>query len=191
MTSKDLLIAASVPWWLATNLRNIFGIENFVETGTGYGCSSIIASQLFKRVYTIEIDPQIYKEQKSELVQARNVTRLCGESTDLLADILEDIEGRSLFFLDAHYTCSGPKLADSECPLLVELGLILNHSKDDCIIIDDARLFLCPPPEPHDKEDWPSIDAIVSKVRRKNKQAVIDVVCDSIVITPKPIFWKL
>lgn len=49
---------------------------------------------------------------------------------------------------------------NDECPLLDELQLIAPHADRHFILVDDARLFLTPPPRPHKPEQWPTLDQI-------------------------------
>ena len=70
-----------------------------------------------------------------------------------------------LFWLDAHWSGSQTYGEDDECPLLEELEIILSSNlKNFAILIDDARLFLAPPPLPHNLEIWPSITDICRAV---------------------------
>jgi len=45
--------------------------------------------------------------------------------------------------------------------LIEELNIIFGYSKNYVILVDDARLFLAPPPYPHKFQKWPSITDIM------------------------------
>ena len=54
---------------------------------------------------------------------------------------------------------------------------VINEWNHDCIIlIDDARLFLSPPYEPHKPDHWPTISEIINKVEKKYIVIIYDVI---------------
>jgi len=67
-----------------------------------------------------------------------------------------------LFWLDAHWSGGDTYGENDECPLMDELKIIFQYRKNYVILIDDARLFMAPPPKPHKIENWPSIKEIVN-----------------------------
>ena len=93
--------------------RDKYGLTCAIETGTYLGESAKILAEIFEKVYTIEIDPDVYK-QADHLKSVSNLTRLIGSSTDHLSRILS-IEKRPFIFLDAHWY---------EWPLRTELSII-------------------------------------------------------------------
>ncbi len=57
-------------------------------------------------------------------------------------DILKDLKGESIFFLDGHYSHGITGRGNKDVPLLEELKTIdCNYNYSGVIIIDDARLF--------------------------------------------------
>ena len=114
---------------------------NFIETGTHYGGTISVMQSLFVRNYTIEIQPHIF-----ELVNSRyskeNTDFLLGDSSTILASLLPNICGKSLIFLDGHFSYGDTGRGTKDCPLLEEVSCInLFHANSAIIIIDDARLF--------------------------------------------------
>ena len=68
---------------------------------------------------------------------------LQGDSSDRLKDVMDEVDERCAFWLDAH---AGAKnlytRGKVDCPLIEELEIIKNHHiKDHLIAIDDAHLF--------------------------------------------------
>jgi hypothetical protein len=67
--------------------------------------------------------------------------------------------------LDAHWSGGDTYGQEDECPILEELKIIFNSPiKNFAILIDDARLFLAPPPLPHILKSWPTIRQIIKVI---------------------------
>jgi hypothetical protein len=79
-----------------------------------------------------------------------------GDSRKILNSIIEN-EDNILFWLDAHWSGGNTYGENDECPLIEELNVIFKFKKNYAILIDDARLFLAPPPLPHNFLNWPLI----------------------------------
>lgn len=166
------------------SLKNRFSIRNFVETGTAQGHTAIEASDMFEVVHTIENSSTMYPRFLPELKQRRNVVLHLADSVVVLPRIVSQLEGNTVFFLDSHWVGAGEKLGP-ECPLLDELEVLAGRSHD-VVIVDDARLFIHPPPPPHDPAQWPGINQLLAALRRIVPHACL--LADSIVATPKPLF---
>ena len=89
-----------------------------------------------------------------------NIIQLNGDTRDHLKKILSNNDN-ILFWLDSHWSGGETYGKNDECPLLEELKIIFNSRlKNFVILIDDARLFLSPPPLPHEIINWPNIRQI-------------------------------
>ena len=75
--------------------------------------------------------------------------------------------------------------ADDQCPILEEINIILATGTKHCIFIDDARLFLSPPPLPNKTEQWPTIDQICNKFHASDPAGSIIVFEDVIMAIPE------
>jgi hypothetical protein len=113
-------------------------------------------SQFFKRVYTIEASKSLYKISQYKLKNFDNIIACSGDSRKILNSIIEN-ENNVLFWLDAHWSGGNTYGENDECPVIEELNVIFKHKKNYAILIDDARLFIAPPPLPHNFLNWPSI----------------------------------
>ncbi|MEQ5872641.1 hypothetical protein J4E08_22535 [Sagittula sp. NFXS13] len=133
---------------------------NFVETGTLFGHTTLHASYWADRVITIELSQTLHAEAVKHLAHRPNVTCLQGNSADVLAEVVPDLDGPSVFYLDAHWSgdssvdwgsskfngypidTARAKLGESEgarqVPLMEELTCILDDHRDAAtIVIDD------------------------------------------------------
>ncbi len=77
---------------------------NFVETGSLYGHTSIHASYLFEKVFTIELSDHLYNCLKPVEAARPNLKVFKGNSKDVLPEIIQSLSGPTVFFLDAHWS---------------------------------------------------------------------------------------
>lgn len=140
-------------------LREQFGIEIFVETGTFEGATAAWAAKHFRRVLTVELSPQLFERAAVRYCDLGNIEFAQGDSATFLREIVDEIDQPAIYWLDAHW-CGGPAAGgtpNSVCPLLGELGEINRSGHANCILIDDARYFLQPPDPAYDPAVWPNI----------------------------------
>ena len=157
----------------------------FVETGTFMGGTSAWAAGNFREVHTIEIAQVLYDRARVNFANVPNVKLHLGDSSAILPRILLEEEVPSVFWLDGHW-CGGESGGeDSECPLLRELEIIntLAHP-ESILLIDDARLFLAPPPRPHNRLKWPDIGEITACLHQDRHPRRVRIVDDVIVCVP-------
>lgn len=121
-----------------------FKTEAFIETGTFLGNTTSRAGNFFKEVHTIELSPELCKNAKEKLKNQSNIQVHCGDSIHVLGTLLPKIKGKTLFWLDGHYSgChAGHDTALGEDnPLLYELDHIRKLGRPNSIIfVDDIRL---------------------------------------------------
>jgi hypothetical protein len=88
-----------------------------------------------------------------------------------------------MFWLDAHWSGGETYGENDECPLLEELAIINVSPYEHIILIDDARLFLSPPPAPHRIEQWPDITTVINCLNCVSNRYII-IIEDVIVAAP-------
>ncbi len=154
------LINFGVPEKEVTFLKEKMKLDLFVEGGTYHGNTAKNMSEKFKNVITIEKSDVMYSIAKDNLKEIENIVILKGDTREHLDEILKNNDN-ILFWLDAHWSGGETYGKEDECPLLEELQIIFEYNKNYVILIDDARLFLAPPPKPHIVENWPSLVDII------------------------------
>lgn len=168
---------------LARELARAGGLRDFVETGTYVGSALPWASRMFERVTTVELNPQFQAQAKANNAGLANVTYLLGDSASELPRIVAELKGPALFWLDAH--AGAGYFADTDiCPLVQELETVLVAPHQHCIIVDDARAFLAPPPPPFDYRKWPSLDQIFAAIAKRPGYNVVTI-ADVLIIVPE------
>ena len=146
----------------ALALRDLSGLDVFVETGTYRGETAAALAAHFRRLLSIEGCRERY-----EALQAlpANVELHCGDSAEMLAEVLGPLAGAAIVFLDAHWIAAGsaPEQDGYQaglpyCPLRGELGAIRDG---DIVLIDDAHFFTHPPRRRGEDGQWLSLDQII------------------------------
>ncbi len=156
------IINFGVPEKETEYLKKIMKLDVFVEGGTFRGGTAKNMSDKFRKVYTIEKSDVMFDIAKENLKDISNITMLKGDTREHLREIL-DHNDNILFWLDAHWSGGDTYGEEDEYPLLEELEIIFDYSnKNQVILIDDARLFLSPPPYPHKFQNWQSMKDIFS-----------------------------
>src|SRR3954452_18364513 len=179
----------ALPSDLAASLRDALGLRRGIETGTLHGGGARLMGELFDSAASIELSPELHAAASAELAGAPNVEILLGDSREVLPTLV-DPEVPTLFFLDGHWSGGETAGEEFECPVLGEVAALTPGHRDDCVVIDDARLFTASPPPPHDPEKWPTIAELFDALRTAKPGHHVTVLQDVVVAVPasvKPI----
>jgi len=150
----------------------------WIETGTYYGDTTKILSDIAEKVISIESDKRLYDLAIKKFENSKKINVINGESQNLLQDILKNESYKNLcLFLDAH-TCLDhitnklvSKNETLETPIIIELNIIENYIKkfnNVNILIDDIRLF------DGKTQNYPNINEIVDWARKNNSSWFIE-----------------
>jgi hypothetical protein len=149
-------------------------LQTFVETGTYLGDTTAAMKNVFKRIYTVELDPALHEAAVRRFQRQPHIHPLQGDSGVKLPEILREIMERTLFWLDGHYSAGFTAKAELETPILQELDHIFAHPiRDHVILIDDARCFGAEP-------DYPSVAQLEKHVLDRRPETRIQVKDDII-----------
>lgn len=180
------LVNFGVPEKETEFLKEILKLDIFVEGGTYQGGTAKNMSDVFRTVLTIEKSDVMYDKAKENLNDILNVTMLKGDTREHLHSILKSYDN-ILLWLDAHWSGGQTYGEKDECPLIEELKIIFGYNKNYAVLIDDARLFLAPPPSPHVINEWPSLTDIV-KIIPDNWELIV--FKDVIYIIPESVSYQ-
>jgi hypothetical protein len=169
---------------LARLLHETLRFEVFVETGTGQGDTVAAVQPLFSEIHTVEQDESLHAAAARRFVGDAAVHVHRGDSGRVLRAIAPQLGSRAvLYWLDAHATGEAP-VDGPECPLVEELAAISALSERSVIAIDDARLFLAPPPPPRRPDAWPSLATVLACLERLSPAHETMVLDDVFVFLP-------
>lgn len=178
------IVRMGPPEELVLLLQRDLNVSTFVETGTFKGGTAAWAAKHFGRVITIENSKRYFDEAANSYKHLHNIEFLFGDSRAMLKNVLAKIKEPAIFWLDAHWCSMDSYGSDDQCPLIDEIKLIHSTGIKHCIFIDDARLFLSPPPAPNRAEQWPTIDQVCINMQSENKSDYILVFEDVIIDVP-------
>jgi hypothetical protein len=145
---------------LGLALRDGLDISTFVETGTYKAVTTEWAADHFQKVITVEANRGFFERATKIHANRKNIRFVFGDSLDQLPRIVKRLRKPAIIWLDAHKCRFEDSLTASECPLVEELKAIRDTGIDHLILIDDARMFIEPPPEPYDPAQWPTLNQV-------------------------------
>jgi len=140
--------------------------DYLVETGTYMGETILRFVDEFQKLYTIELSQNFYEEFNKKEYNRDKLKSILGDSSKKLKNVIDEIYGKTIFFLDGHYSSCGTARGDKDVPLCEELKIINDYfNYESLIIIDDLRLF-----GTNIHEDWSEI----------TKEKMLDILTDRV-----------
>jgi hypothetical protein len=175
----------SIDGRLLGRLSELLPLEVFVETGTFEGASVETALAYFDELHTVELSDELFARAAARFEDSPAVHLHHGPSSEVLFTLSRRLRGRSiLYWLDAHFCGRGSAGDALQCPLLAELDAIGSLGARSVVLIDDARLFMAPPPAPLIAEQWPSFRDVLTGLSRLNPDHELIVIDDVMVFFP-------
>ncbi len=172
------------PTQLILDLKQRFNLKCFIETGTLFGRTALWAAEHFEQVITIEFSEAVYQETSQRYQHLKTIQFLFGDTRTQLRASLAQQTDPCLLWLDAHWSGGITYGSQDECPLLDELRIIAEHPHQHFILIDDARLFLSPPPPPHDSQQWPTLLELLEAIKAIDPTSFVVVYDDVLISVP-------
>ena len=112
-------------------LKEKYSILNAVETGSCIYSTTRWLGQNFENVYTFEHNQGFYTEYSKKVSDLSNVKTFNTKSVDGLNSIINELEGPTIFYLDAHWI--------NECPVNDEIEVISKFKYNHVIAIHDFK----------------------------------------------------
>lgn len=142
-----------------------------IETGTFLGSMVEAQKGNFKKIISIELGINLFKQARKKFINDKNVTIIQGDSGDILSEL--NINEPAIFWLDGHYSGGITAMGDKECPIIEELDAILNKQFNHILLIDDAIYYT-------GKNSYPTIKELIKYIKNKNKNYKINIKNDII-----------
>lgn len=139
-----------MPTLLKEDLINILNLSKtnkdeynyFVETGTYMGETILRFIDDFEKLYTIELSNRFYEDFNKKNYNRDKLKSILGDSSEKIKEVIDELNDKTIFFLDGHYSSCGTAQGVKDVPLFEELKSINDYfNYESIIIIDDLRLF--------------------------------------------------
>lgn len=155
-----------------------FQVEYLVETGTCHGDMVAAMQKEFKKIISIELADQFYREVCERFKGVPNVELIHGDSATKLPEVVARLEGRAIFWLDGHYSGGDTARGENDTPVNEELRAIFQPGlPDHIVLIDDARCFGTEP-------SYPSLEQLRAQIQKVRPGWNVEVAGDCIRIYP-------
>jgi hypothetical protein len=155
-----------------------YSIDDFIETGTFLGDTLGYIAESGVRCTSIELSRELYEAAHKRFTRYQNVRLVQGDSGQMLPELLKEIEGPVLFWLDGHYSSGITASGETQTPISAELQAILGHTiKRHVILIDDAHCF-------GGSNDYPHLDDLLRIIREEGNYRA-EVSADIIRLVPR------
>ena len=130
--------------WNVKELKEEYGLKMAVETGTAHGDGTRYLVSFFEKVFTIEINSELFDANLDSFSKHPNIYKYLGKTVDNLPGILElNKDTPTFFWLDAHLPQGEGHSEEVYLPLEEELRVIKKNkdTSKDVLLIDDLRIY--------------------------------------------------
>jgi hypothetical protein len=167
------------------NYTEKFSLQVMVETGTFRGDTVEYFKNKFSKLYSIELSEELAEKAAARFKNNSHIKIICGDSGDVLQDLVKEIDAPALYWLDGHYSSEffigneyfKTALGEKQTPVKKELQTLLNDRHKHVILIDDARLFT-------GTNDYPSMNEIKKMAARSPHGYTVSLSKDIIHLIP-------
>jgi hypothetical protein len=159
---------------MISSLQQRSGYQLFVESGTYLGAMVEAQKSKFRKIYSIELGEFLHRDAVKLFEKDTHIEILCGDSGDVLVELIKSVKEPAIFWLDGHYSAGITAMGKKECPIYEELQAIFSGDfYKHIILIDDARLFT-------GANDYPTQNELLAFIHQHRPEAVIENKNDSI-----------
>lgn len=155
-----------------------YKLTTLVETGTYYGEMIAAVGRRFQQIYSVEVDPRLAKLAQQRFRGNGRVEIIEGDSQKVVPQLLQRIDQRCLWWLDAGY-CGWVGEIGNPNRLGSELGSILSDRRfAHVILMDDADGV-------NGEGGSPTLDELIASIQSSYPDRQVEVKRNIIRITPR------
>ena len=166
-------------------LRQVYGLDILVETGTFLGDTVEHFKNRFGRLYSIELQADLFQKAAARFAGDVNVSIIEGNSGAILETLVPSLSRPALFWLDGHYSSDflmgdmyvTTARGETDTPIDRELEAVVRSTLPHVVLIDDARLFGL-------AEHYPALSEIKCIVKTGSVRRTVSVENDMIFVLP-------
>ena len=160
------------------NYAKEYKLRVLVETGTYRGEMVQKMLNYFEKIYSIELDSDLFLRAKEMFREQDKVKIIHGDSAVELRNLVMELDQPALFWLDGHFSGGCTAKGEKNTPVVEELTHICDAGESrNVILIDDARFFGA-------GADYPSFDELNDMIKMKIGDASFRVEDDIIRVAP-------
>lgn len=157
-----------------------FGLNTLIETGTYYGEMVAAMAGRFRHIYSIELHPELAERARQRFRRYSHVSIIQGDSQTVVPALLQQLDERCLWWLDAGYCGWGGTIGNST-RLGSEFSAILSHHiPDHVVLMDDADGI-------RDEQGTPIVAQVVASIESSYPQREVTIAHNIMRITPRAI----
>jgi hypothetical protein len=155
-----------------------FELKTLVETGTYYGEMIAAVAGRFDQVYSIELDPRLATLAQQRFRGRPHVHVIEGDSQKVVPELLQQIDRRCLWWLDAGYCgwvgeIGNPNRLGSEFQ-----AILADRRHDHVILMDDADGI-------NGEGNSPTLPELIASIEANYPNRQVEVARNIIRITPR------
>ena len=158
--------------------RDQFGIKTFVETGTFLGDMVEEQKAHFDYLYSVELNEALWKKATQRFKSDEHIKLLCGDSGDVLHELVPQLDAPTLFWLDGHYSGGITAMGLLNTPIAKEMEAVAKSPYQHIVLVDDARYF-------NGEDDYPTINGLQEISNKLFPDYHFEVADDIVRIYPK------
>jgi hypothetical protein len=136
------------------------GARMLIETGTYTGEMVFVQLRHFDEIASIELADYYYERAVRRFRRYPKVHLYHGDSAVMLHEVVRQVNGPAVFWLDGHYSGGLTAKGATECPLFGELDAILPARWPHILLIDDAHCFV-------GANDYPTLAELQEYLKRR------------------------
>ncbi len=156
-----------------------YGLTTLVETGTYYGEMIAAVANRFRRIYSIELNPELAKLAQERFHGKPHVEIIEGDSQTVVPRLVQKMNEACLWWLDAGY-CGWVGEVGNPNRLGTEFSSILADQRfEHVILMDDADGI-------NGEGGSPTLPELIASIEANYPNRRVEVARNIIRITPKP-----